>query len=83
MKDIIIGAWGLTLVLLTIALVIVAVRQEKKSFNKGVCPKCKMRLTHFDNDSQGGRGYKCNGCGKYTTWVSWKAVDKSFFKTDE
>jgi hypothetical protein len=24
----------------------------------------------FDNDSQGGRGYECEGC-KRTIWISW------------
>ena len=50
---------------------------EKKSFNNCKCIRCGYPLQHFDNDSQGGRGYICNKCG-YTTWVSWNSVDKDY-----
>lgn len=43
---------------------------EFYTFNGGVCRKCKGSLEFFDNDSQGGRGYECDGC-KRTTWISW------------
>lgn len=49
-------------------------RSEKKSYNNGICNECGTKLYHFDNDSQGGRGYVCNECN-YTTWVSYPWVD--------
>lgn len=42
---------------------------DKRQWNKGKCRVCGMPLEHFDNDSQGGRGYKCK-CGNYI-WVSY------------
>lgn len=56
-----------------------AIYLEKKGFNNGICPKCGKKLEHFDNDSQGGRLYKCSGayCHYYTA-VSWPGVDKKF-----
>ena len=50
---------------------------EKRKFNNGVCPECGAKLSHFANDSQGGRGYICDVCG-YCTWVSHKSVDENF-----
>ena len=50
---------------------------EKASFNDCKCIRCGYPLRHFDNDSQGGRGYKCDKCG-YITWVSWHSVDKKY-----
>ena len=43
---------------------------EKKRFNNGICPKCGTPLRHFDNDSQGGQGWRCDKCD-YVTWISW------------
>lgn len=43
---------------------------EKKWWNNGRCPECNNVWVHFDNDSQGGRGYTCRGCGQYI-WISW------------
>lgn len=48
--------------------------REKKSWNYGYCPDCGNEWQHFDNDSQGGRGYKCTSCGKHI-WISYN-VDK-------
>ena len=59
-----------TLVLLTI----LGVMSEKRAYNNGVCKRCGNRLEHFDNDSQGGRGYMCK-CG-YCVWVSYPLVDR-------
>ena len=39
-------------------------------FNGGVCRDCLGFWKFFDNDSQGGRGYECDGC-KRTIWISW------------
>lgn len=44
--------------------------EEKRDYNKGRCPRCYGELKHFDNDSQGGRGYRCEN-GDYYTWVSY------------
>ena len=45
---------------------------EKRRYNKGICPKCGDSLIHspYLDDSQGGIGFKCEGCG-YCTWVTW------------
>ena len=68
------------LVLLTLAVVAVelirwARNAEAHEFNNGICRKCQTRLDHFDNDSQGGRGYTCRQCGR-TVWVSYPSVDR-------
>lgn len=52
-----------------------AIYQERKDYNNGYCPICGNRLKHFDNDSQGGRGYVCRNC-HYHTWVSYWFIDK-------
>lgn len=44
---------------------------EKKNWNGGYCSRCGEKWNHFDNDSQGGRGYNC-GCRHI--WISY-AVD--------
>ena len=62
------------MILIAIALVIVAIRMERVRYNGGVCRHCKTKLRHFDNDSQGGRGYVCDKCG-YVVWVSYNCVD--------
>ena len=49
---------------------------ESKSFNSGLCPKCNTKFKHFDTDSQGGRGYKCNN--QHYTWVSYPWIDRNF-----
>lgn len=66
--------------ILTILIIgtLLGIISEKKFFNRGVCPHCNKKLKCFDTDSQGGRGYSCD-CG-YTTWVSYKCVDKDFYK---
>jgi hypothetical protein len=45
---------------------------EKKLWNNGICALYNEPWEHFDNDSQGGRGYKCRD--QYI-WISWP-VDK-------
>ena len=58
-----------------------AIISEKREFNNGICPICGEKLEHFDNDSQGGRGYCCPSTKhSYYTWVSWRCVDKNFGK---
>lgn len=63
-------------------LVLLAIRREALDYNHGICPRCESqgefiemrKLKKFDEDSQGGRGYKCDRCG-YVTWVSYDCVD--------
>ena len=66
-------------VIILIALLIcpIGLFLEKRAFNNGTCVNCGSKLRHFDNDSQGGRGYCCDTCG-YNTWVSYNSVDKKF-----
>ena len=56
---------------------LVAIHDEKKDFNNGICPRCGHKLHLFDTDSQGGRGYCCHKC-PYFTWISYNCVDKNF-----
>lgn len=61
--------------------ILCAIRNEKQGFNNGICPICGEKLKHFDNDSQGGRGYCCPSTKhRYYTWVSCKFIDKNFGK---
>ena len=48
---------------------------ESVDFNKGICPHCRTKMEFFDTDSHGGRGYKCQNCGR-KVWVSYNLVDK-------
>lgn len=50
---------------------------ERRDFNNGVCKRCGGKLKYFDTDSHGGRGYMCYDC-YYTTWVSYKKIDKDY-----
>ena len=68
------------LLIITLALLVFfgiglsARRNEKKSYNKGICKECGTELRHFDNDSQGARGYVCDNC-QHTVWVSYPWID--------
>ena len=61
---------GIILILLIITGCIYGYSREKKDFNNGICPICGTPLRHFDDDSQGGQGWRCDKCG-YTAWISW------------
>ena len=53
-------------------------RNERAAWNNGVCPVCGAFWVQFATDSQGGRGYKCQGCRGMEThriWVSYRSVD--------
>lgn len=50
-----------------------AYNKEKRIWNDGICAENGLPWTHFDNDSQGGRGYKA---GDQTCWISWPEIDK-------
>ena len=45
------------------------IRHEKNEYRKCKC-KCGGDWEYFDTDSQGGRGYECNKCGR-VIWISW------------
>jgi len=40
-----------------------------KRYNKGVCPHCGEKLTMFDINRHGERGYACDECGNYLVWI--------------
>jgi hypothetical protein len=45
-------------------------QSEKSRWNEGIHKDCGGKWEHFDNDSQGGRGYSCDECD-YSTWISY------------
>ena len=53
--------------------ILIARHNEKRQWNNGYCA-CGSPWRHFDNDSQGGRGYCCDKCHSYI-WISYR-VDK-------
>ena len=61
-------------VLLFVSLMFWARAREAAEYNGGLCVGCGEPWRHFDNDSQGGRGYTCDGCGR-GTWVSYWGID--------
>lgn len=70
----------LVIVILILLLILSPIGEmlERRDFNNGRCPHCGTSLRCFDTDSQGGRGYTCDKCN-YTTWVSYKRVDKNYY----
>ena len=63
----------LSLIAIFIIGIIWARNSEKKEWNNGICKEDGTKWKHFDNDSQGGRGYVCEN--KHRTWISY-SVDK-------
>ena len=57
-----------------ICLMFYARHREKVDYNGGKC-RCGTPWRYFDTDSQGGRGYTCDTCGK-GTWVSYWGIDR-------
>ena len=51
-----------------------AAARERLAFNAGECPSCRRSWRRYDVDSQGGRGYTCDGC-KRGVWVSYSGID--------
>lgn len=48
---------------------------EKKEWNGGICTACPgSPMVHFDNTSQGCRGYRCDNCLR-RIWISF-GVDR-------
>jgi hypothetical protein len=66
-----------SIIIIIIILAISGIRIEKANFNKGYCKICHQKLSCFDTDSQGGRGYTCPEM-HYTTWISYPFIDKDF-----
>lgn len=66
---------GLLVILAVVFGMVITRNNEKKEYNNGICTKCGNKLRLFDKDSQGGRGYQCEKCGRII-WVSYN-VDKS------
>ena len=62
-----------------IAMPFIGIHIERKGFNGGICSRCGKELRLFDHDSQGGRGYTCDGCG-HKVWVSYFTVDRKFLE---
>lgn len=52
-----------------------AYRCERRAWNGGRCRLHGFGWVHFDNDSQGGRGYKCGHEGRCIVWISYTGVD--------
>lgn len=74
MKGAILLLIGAIAILAMIVGVLWAINSERKAYNNGICTKCGGKLRLFDCDSQGGRGYHCDGCDNIV-WVSYN-VDK-------
>lgn len=53
-----------------VASILWARRVERWLWNKGACYRCGNEWEHFDNSSQGCRGYTCRDCKEYI-WISW------------
>jgi hypothetical protein len=45
---------------------------ERRAWNNGICAAYGEPWVHFDNDSQGGRGYKCRD---KRIWISYPFID--------
>lgn len=59
------------ILIIGITFILIARHLEKKDWNNGYCPSCGEPWRHFDNDSQGGRGYCCDKCNRHV-WISYK-----------
>ena len=69
--------FGVAVIVLMIAGCLWARAREKQDWNNGRC-LCGQHWEHFDNDSQGGRGYVCRNhkpVGRYI-WISYPGVDR-------
>ncbi len=67
-----VGLIGLLLVLWGGGAVVLGYRSERRRWNHGRCRACGAAWQYFDQDSEGGLGFKCgNG---HTCWVSYRSV---------
>lgn len=65
--------FGLSVFALFFMLSVIGYFLERRAWNGGTCALNGLPWIHFDNDSQGGRGYKA---GEVRIWISWP-VDRS------
>jgi hypothetical protein len=64
--------FGLVLVAIMLVGCVFGYFRERSLWNNGVSPYFGTAWTHFDIDSQGGRGYHCQCRGeRHTVWISW------------
>ena len=63
-------AYGVPSVIWSLAML--AALHDYYVWNNGICRKTNKPWVHFDNDSQGGRGYKS---GDHTCWISYPGID--------
>jgi hypothetical protein len=63
----------ITIFCILTVVVLLCIRSEYKTWNKGVCRKNGLPWVFQDQDSQGGRLYRA---GEEITWISWP-VDKA------
>ena len=69
LEDILI--WSFTssvLLFITVGPILVR-RQEKRNWNKGICPVCGKPWMRYDTDSHGSRMYRCE---------NWHSCDVSY-----
>lgn len=70
LKDILM--WSFTssvLLFITVGPILVGRRQEKRNWNKGICPVCGKPWMLYDTYSHGGRMYRCE---------NWHRCDVSY-----
>ena len=65
---------ALLTVTISVLIGLVGHAREKRDWNNGFCPVCKMPWKIYDTDSQVGRGYKC-GCKNRDIWITWDDID--------
>ncbi len=70
--DIIGILFGLSILLLMVIGGGLTWRQEIRTWNAGMCAKNGLPWVHFDNSSQGCRGYVA---GDIYTWITYPGVD--------
>lgn len=68
--------WAIAAVLIgtILAGVIWCIRKERREWNGGRC-LCGGEWEHFDNTSQGCRGYVCRTCKTYI-WITYPGIDR-------
>lgn len=76
-----VALWLLVIIVFFLLVWAFAYLRERIIWNKGFCLACegdrgeKIRWEHFDDDSQGGSGYKCPCCNT-TIWISYHSIDR-------
>jgi len=52
-----------------------AAKSEARKWNNGICQQNGKPWVKFDDDSQGGRGYRSDD---YFCWISYPSVDRDY-----